>query len=78
MGSFNCDLISTGVTGLYHCYQSILMYNESNVYGAFLHDDEKIYYFTSYDNFRNEKPKIIQKWLEKFEKEIVNLELNEL
>jgi hypothetical protein len=54
------------------------MYNESNVYGAFLHDDEKIYYFTSDNNFRNEKPKTIQKWLEKFEKEIVNLELNEL
>ncbi|MCK9545935.1 MAG: TIR domain-containing protein [Sulfurospirillaceae bacterium] len=71
-----CNVISTGVAGLYTIYESILMYNENDVYGAFLHDDEKIYYFTSDDNFRKEKPKTITKWLKNFKKEIIDLDLN--
>ncbi|WP_152056299.1 toll/interleukin-1 receptor domain-containing protein [Aliarcobacter butzleri] len=74
--SFRCNVISTGVTGLYTICESILMYTENDVYGAFLHDDEKIYYFTSDDNFRKEKPKTIIKWLSGFSKEIFELNLN--
>ncbi len=76
LDSFTCNVISTGVTGLYPYYQSILMYTENDVYGAFLHDDENIYYFTSDDNFRSKKPNTIMKWLDNFEKEIVDLKLN--
>lgn len=78
LDSFNCDVISTGVTGLHPFYQSILMYSKNDIYGAFLHDDERIYYFTSDNNFRKEKPKTIIKWLENFKKEIIDLELNKL
>jgi|GEM_PF-518495 len=73
LDSFDSKVISPGIAGLYTEYQSILMYTKNDIYGAFLHDDGKIYYFTSDNNFRSTKPKTIIKWLERFEKEIVNL-----
>lgn len=70
--SFDAKVITTGVAGLYTIYESILMYTETNeVYGAFLHDDQKIYYFTSDSHYKTGKPKTILKWLERFEKEVV-------
>ena len=51
------------------------MYTENDIYGAFLHN-EQIYYFTSDNNFKKEKPKTIIEWLSRFSKEIINLDLN--
>lgn len=73
---FDCNVISTGVPGLYTTYESILMYTEHNIYGAFLHENDKIYYFTSDSNFRKEKPKTIIEWISRFDKEILELNLN--
>lgn len=76
--SFDANVITTGVAGLYTIYESILMYTETNeVYGAFLHDDKKIYYFTSDSHYKTVKPKTILKWLERFEREVVVLNSNE-
>jgi hypothetical protein len=75
LDSFDAKVITTGVAGMYTIYESILMYTKTNeVYGAFLHDDAKVYYFTSEIRHKHEKPKTINKWLEKFEnKEIIVL-----
>ncbi len=68
LDSFEAKVITTGVAGLYTIYESILMYTKTNeVYGAFLHDDGKVYYFTSDIKYKNDKPKTIKKWLEKFD-----------
>ena len=65
---FDANVITTGVAGMYLDYQSILMYTETNeVYGAFLHDDINVYYFTSDMRYKIEKPRTIEKWLVKFE-----------
>ncbi len=73
LDSFEAKVITTGVAGMYTIYESILMYTVTNdIYGAFLHDDENIYYFTSDIRYKNEKPKTIDKWLEKFDtKEVI-------
>lgn len=70
---FDANVITTGVAGMYTIYEAILMYTNTNeVYGAFLHDDGKVYYFTSDIKYKNDKPKTIKKWLEKFDtREIV-------
>jgi hypothetical protein len=65
---FEAKVITTGVAGMYTIYEAILMYTNTNeIYGAFLHDDGKIYYFTSNIRYKNEKPRTIKKWLEKFD-----------
>lgn len=75
LDSFDANVITTGVAGMYTIYEAILMYTNTNeVYGAFLHDDGKIYYFTSDIRYKNEKPKTIEKWLEKFDiREVISL-----
>ncbi len=74
---FDANVITTGVAGMYTIYESILMYTNTNeVYGAFLHDDGKVYYFTSDIKYRNDKPKTIKKWLEKFDtREVISLKV---
>lgn len=68
LDSFDANVITTGVAGMYTIYEAILMYTNTNeVYGAFLHDDGKVYYFTSDIRYKNDKPKTIKKWLEKFD-----------
>lgn len=75
--SFEAKVITTGVAGMYAIYESILMYTKTNeVYGAFLHDDEKIYYFTSDVKYKEEKPKTITKWIDKFSKETIIINKN--
>lgn len=65
---FDANVITTGVAGMYTIYEAILMYTNTNeIYGAFLHDDGKVYYFTSDIRYKNDKPKTIKKWLEKFD-----------
>lgn len=75
LDSFEAKVITTGVAGMYTIYESILMYTKTNeVYGAFLHDDGKVYYFTSDIRYKNEKPKTIEKWLGKFDtREVISL-----
>ena len=70
---FDANVITTGVAGMYTIYEAILIYTNTNeIYGAFLHDDGKVYYFTSDIKYKNDKPKTIKKWLEKFDtREIV-------
>jgi hypothetical protein len=71
LDTFEAKIITTGVAGMYTIYESILMYtNNNDVYGAFLHDDEKIYYFTSDERYKVNKPQTIVTWLKKFEKEV--------
>ena len=68
LDSFDANVITTGVAGLYSIYESILMYTQTNeFYGAFLHNDGNIYYFTSDKRFKIEKPKNIDNWLKKFD-----------
>ncbi|MFA5427957.1 MAG: TIR domain-containing protein [Sulfurimonas sp.] len=76
--SFESNVITTGVAGMYTIYESILMYTNTNeIYGAFLHDDGKIYYFTSDIKYKSEKTKTIIKWTKQFDKEVVTLNLSQ-
>jgi len=71
---FEANVITTGVAGMYTIHESILMYTNTNeVYGAFLYDDEKIYYFTSDGRYKNNKPTTILQWLSKFDRKVINL-----
>lgn len=68
LDSFDANVITTGVAGMYTIYEAILIYTNTNeIYGAFLHDDGKVYYFTSDIRYKNDKPKTIKKWLGKFD-----------
>ncbi len=68
LDSFQSNVISGGVAGLYSIYEAILMYCENNnVYGAFLHDNGEIHYFSSDDIYKINIPKTIKKWIDKFE-----------
>ncbi len=74
LDTFEAKIITTGVAGMYTIYESILMYTDNNeIYGAFLHDDGKIYYFTSDIRFATSKPKTIINWLNKFDREVIEL-----
>lgn len=71
LDNFNAKVVSTGVAGMYTTHASILMYTQNNdVYGAFLRDNGKIYYFTSDNSYKNKKPKTIMKWINKFDKKV--------
>jgi len=74
LDKFEANVITTGVAGMYTIYESILMYTNTNeAYGAFLHDDGKIYYFTSDGRYKDNKPTTILQWLSKFDRKVINL-----
>ena len=75
LDSFDANVITTCVAGMYTIYEAILMYTNTNeIYGAFLHDDGKVYYFTSDVRYKKDKPKTIKKWLGKFDtREVISL-----
>ena len=74
LDNLNVDIIDGGVAGLYTIQQSILMVDKNKkVWGAFINDeDDKVYYFTSEQKYKNRLPKTIDNWRENFqEKEVI-------
>lgn len=72
--SLNCQVIATGVRGLFTFMENIIMIDTSNnIWTAVINpDDDKVYYYTNSQKFKDHLPKTIEKWREKFiEKEVV-------
>ena len=69
---FEAEIISGGVPGMYTIYESILMKNQTDIWGAFI-DVDKVYYFTSNKSFKVEIPKTIKKWKSRFNDKPVEL-----
>lgn len=61
--NFQADIVFSFVKGFHSDYQTILMFSETEktIYGAFLNLN-KIYYFSSDDEYKNKMPKTIEKW----------------
>jgi len=76
LDELNVEIITGGVAGLYTIQESILMIDKNkDFWGAFINDeDDKVYYFTSKEVYKDHLPKTIEQWRENFkEKEIVYL-----
>lgn len=74
LDNLDVEIITGGVAGLYTIQQSILMIDKNKkVWGAFINDeDDKVYYFTSKEKYKNKLPKTIDNWRENFkEKELI-------
>lgn len=72
--SLNCEVKAFGVRGLFTIMENIIMIDNSNhIWTAVINsEDDKVYYFTNSENFKDALPKTIEKWREKFlEKEVV-------
>jgi len=74
LDNLNVEIIAGGVAGLYTIQESILMIDKNKkVWGAFINDeDDKVYYFTSEQEYKNKLPKTIDNWKKNFqEKEVI-------
>jgi hypothetical protein len=72
--SLNCQVKSSGVRGLFTIMENIIMVDKSNnIWTAVINTaDEKVYYFTNTQRFKDKLPKTIEKWRENFvEKEVI-------
>jgi hypothetical protein len=62
---FNAKILRGGSAGFYTIYESIIISNDKDIWGAFLDVDE-IYYFTTDINYKKKLPNTIIEWIENF------------
>lgn len=62
LDGFNTIVKSSGIRGLFTSMENIIMIdNKNNIWAAAI-DDNKIYYFTNNEKFKNSLPKTIDNW----------------
>ncbi len=69
----NARVLKGGSAGFYTIYESIIISNNNDIWGAFLNVD-KVYYFTTNLNYKKKLPTTIIEWMDNFkEMEVIYL-----
>lgn len=66
LDSLHATVHSSGVRGLFTSMENIVMIDSSNNIWAAVIDDDKVYYFTNKDEYKNRIPKTIENWRQRF------------
>lgn len=66
LDTFNAQVITSGVRGLFTIMEYIIMVDKENHIWAALINNEKVYYFTNSDTYRMALPKTIEEWRSRF------------
>jgi hypothetical protein len=66
LDSLNATVVSSGVGGLFTFMEHIIMIDKSNNIWAAVIDDNKVYYYTNREDYKNTLPKTIDQWRENF------------
>jgi len=68
LDSLHTTVYSSGVRGLFTFMENIIMTDSSDNIWAAVIDDEKVYYFTNKEEYKEKLPKTIEAWRERFKK----------
>lgn len=66
LDSIHATVHSSGVRGLFTSMENIVMIDSSNNIWAAVIDDNKVYYFTNNEGYKNRLPKTIDNWRQRF------------
>jgi hypothetical protein len=66
LDSLHATVHSSGVRGLFTIMENIVMIDSSNNIWAAVIDDNKVYYFTNSQEYKNRLPKTIDSWRQNF------------